>query len=90
MIYVWKIYNYVVLVCEEQRQLLGTEEESSDRQSDGEVEGEVWEITPEQREYYKAQFISLQPDSYGLLPGHVARAFFEKSRLPVAELRKIW
>ncbi|XP_024220130.1 ralBP1-associated Eps domain-containing protein 2 [Halyomorpha halys] len=78
------------LVCEEQRQLLGTEEESSDRQSDGEVEGEVWEITPEQREYYKAQFISLQPDSYGLLPGHIARAFFEKSRLPVTELRKIW
>jgi len=78
------------LVCEEQRQLLGTEEESSDRQSDGEVEGGVWEITPEQREYYKGQFCSLQPDSQCLLPGGVARSFFEKSRLPVSELRKIW
>ncbi|KAL1115618.1 hypothetical protein AAG570_005908, partial [Ranatra chinensis] len=79
------------LVCEEQRELLGTEEESSDRQSDGEVEGDVWEITPEQREYYRTQFSSLQPDAaHGLLPGHIARAFFEKSRLPVSELRKIW
>jgi hypothetical protein len=81
------------LVCEEQRQLLGTEEESSDRHSseeDVEGDGEVWTITEEQRDYYRAQFRSLQPDPTGLIAGPAARLFFEKSRLPVQELRKIW
>lgn len=87
-----------LLVSEEQRQLLGTEEESSERHSsddgDGEGDGfppeEVWIINDEQREYYAAQFTLLQPDPEGLLAGPVARTFFEKSRLPVAELRRIW
>ncbi|KAJ8984340.1 hypothetical protein NQ317_012560 [Molorchus minor] len=81
------------LVSEEQRQLLGTEEESSDKHSseeDTEVSNEVWAITAEQREYYTNQFRSLQPDTNALLAGPVARMFFEKSRLPVHELRKIW
>lgn len=72
---------------------LGTEEESSDRHSsedDTEVSTEVWTITPEQRDYYTKQFRSLQPDTEALLAGTVARMFFEKSRLPVQELRKIW
>lgn len=80
-------------MCEEQRQLLGTEEESSDRHSseeDVEGDGEVWTITEEQRDYYTAQFRSLQPDPTGLIAGPAARLFFEKSRLPVQELRKIW
>lgn len=71
----------------------GTEEESSDRHSseeDTEITNEVWTITPEQREYYTNQFRSLQPDTNALLAGTIARMFFEKSRLPVAELRKIW
>lgn len=87
-----------LLVSEEQRQLLGTEEESSERHSSDENDGEnsnfppeeVWIISDEQREYYAAQFARLQPDPEGLLAGHVARTFFEKSRLPVAELRRIW
>ncbi|XP_012274884.1 ralBP1-associated Eps domain-containing protein 2 [Orussus abietinus] len=93
-----------LLVYEEQRQLLGTEEESSERHSsdDGNENGEgngessgfppeeVWIISEEQREYYAAQFAQLQPDPEGLLAGPVARMFFEKSRLPVAELRHIW
>ncbi|XP_017779166.1 PREDICTED: ralBP1-associated Eps domain-containing protein 1 [Nicrophorus vespilloides] len=81
------------LVSEEQRQLLGTEEESSDRHSseeDTEVSNEVWTITSEQKEYYTAQFRSLQADTNALLAGPIARMFFEKSRLPVQELRKIW
>lgn len=81
------------LVSEEQRQLLGTEEESSDRHSseeDTEVTSEVWTITPEQRDYYTAQFRNLQPDLNALLPGTIARKFFEMSRLHVQELRKIW
>lgn len=89
-----------LLVSEEQRQLLGTEEESSERHSsdegDGEGDGstfppeEVWIISDEQRDYYAAQFAQLQPDPEGLLAGSVARTFFEKSRLPVSELRRIW
>lgn len=88
-----------LLVSEEQRQLLGTEEESSERHSsddgdDGEGSGfppeMVWVINKEQRDYYSAQFAQLQPDPEGLVAGSVARTFFEKSRLPVAELRRIW
>ncbi|XP_066600882.1 ralBP1-associated Eps domain-containing protein 1 isoform X2 [Prorops nasuta] len=88
-----------LLVSEEQRQLLGTEEESSERHSsdDGDADGdttfppeEVWIISDEQRDYYAAQFAQLQPDPEGLLAGPVARTFFEKSRLPVTELRRIW
>ncbi|XP_018327968.1 ralBP1-associated Eps domain-containing protein 2 [Agrilus planipennis] len=85
--------NWQGLVSEEQRQLLGTEEESSDRHSsddDTEITSEVWTITQEQREYYTAQFRSLQPDTNALLAGQIARLYFEKSRLPVQELRKIW
>jgi hypothetical protein len=91
----WRSFflTILILVCEEQRQLLGTEEESSDRHSseeDVEGDGEVWTITEEQRDYYTAQFRSLQPDPTGLIAGPAARLFFEKSRLPVQELRKIW
>ncbi|XP_059616752.1 ralBP1-associated Eps domain-containing protein 2 [Phlebotomus argentipes] len=80
------------LLCEEQRQLLATEEESSDRHSsDDEVDLEsVFQITPEQREYYNKQFRTVQPDPNGLLSGPVAKMFFEKSRIPVEELRRIW
>ncbi|XP_060522539.1 ralBP1-associated Eps domain-containing protein 2 [Cylas formicarius] len=81
------------LVSEEQRQLLGTEEESSDRHSsDDETDysSEVWTITPEQREYYTNQFKKLQDNPNALLAGPVARTFFERSQLPVQELRKIW
>ena len=82
------------MFCEEQRQLLGTEEESSDRHSsdeDNDVDLEtVYQITPEQREYYLTQFRAVQPDQNGLLSGTIARVFFEKSRIPVEELRHIW
>lgn len=82
------------LLCEEQRQLLGTEEESSDRHSsddDNDVDIEtIYQITPEQREYYTKQFRSVQIDPNGLVAGHIARIFFEKSRIPVEELRHIW
>ena len=82
------------LLCEEQRQLLGTEEESSDKHSsdeDQDVDLEYfYQITPTQREYYIKQFRSIQPDLNGIVSGQVARVFFEKSRIPVGELRNIW
>lgn len=89
-------------MCEEQRQLLGTEEESSDKHSsdgeaddkhssDGEADmNDVWTINEEQHEYYETQFKSLQPDLNGLINGYEARTYFEKSKLPVEDLRKIW
>lgn len=83
------------LLCEEQRQLLGTEEESSDKHSSDEDEDDLdlealYQITSEQKEYYLKQFRTVQPDVSGLLSGVVARIFFEKSRIPVEELRHIW
>lgn len=66
------------LLCEEQRQLLGTEEESSDKHSSDEDEDDLdlealYQITPEQKEYYLKQFRTVQPDINGLLSGVVAR-----------------
>lgn len=90
-----------LLISEEQRQLLGTEEESSERHSSDEGDGddgddsefppeEVWIISDEQRDYYTAQFKQLQLDPDGLLHGPIARTFFEKSGLPLGELSRIW
>lgn len=82
------------LVCEEQRQLLGTEEESSDKHSsdeDQEIDLEYfYQISQTQKEYYLKQFRTIQPDTHGLVSGQVARVFFEKSRIPIEELRHIW
>ncbi|XP_055542953.1 ralBP1-associated Eps domain-containing protein 1-like [Wyeomyia smithii] len=82
------------LVCEEQRQLLGTEEESSDKHSsddDQDTELEYfYQISQTQKEYYLKQFRTIQPDVHGLVSGQVARVFFEKSRIPIKELRHIW
>ncbi|XP_044759617.1 ralBP1-associated Eps domain-containing protein 1 [Coccinella septempunctata] len=89
----WAGRGWQGLISEEQRQLLGTEEELSDKHSsedETEVMDDVWTITPEQCTYYIKQFKTLQPDLTALLPGPVARTFFEKSRLPVHTLRKIW
>lgn len=66
------------LLCEEQRQLLGTEEESSDKHSSDEDDDDLdlealYQITPEQKDYYLKQFRTVQPDIKGLLSGVVAR-----------------
>lgn len=78
------------LVNDEHRQLLGTEEDSSDRHSSDEEDFDVWVITEEQRQYYTEQFQTLQPDLHALISGTAAKEFFEKSRLPLTELSKIW
>ncbi|XP_053980394.1 ralBP1-associated Eps domain-containing protein 1 isoform X4 [Hylaeus anthracinus] len=85
-------------LSEESRQLLGTEEESSERHSSDEGDGDgdysfspkVWIITDEQREYYTTQFKQLELDSDGLLHGPAARTFFRMSGLPRRELSHIW
>ena len=96
---------------DENRQLLGTEEESSDRVSSDEETQDtdnknIWAITREQLNYYMTQFRSMQPNPHGkrtimtsslllmtvsgVIPGGQAKEFFEKSRLPIQELRQIW
>lgn len=74
---------------EEQHHLLGNEEDSSERHSSDE-EFDIWSITDEQREYYTNQFKSMQPDLKGKITGATAKDFFEKSKLPLQELSKIW
>ncbi|XP_021954660.1 ralBP1-associated Eps domain-containing protein 2 isoform X2 [Folsomia candida] len=49
-----------------------------------------WDMSPEQEKYYTDQFLSLQSDLSGLVKGVVAKGFFEKSKLPLSELREIW
>lgn len=78
----WQLFD-------DEKQLLTTEDENSERHSSDE-EYDIWSITEEQREYYINQFRLLQPDLSGLISGSVAKEFFEKSKLPVQELSKIW
>ncbi|XP_071538814.1 ralBP1-associated Eps domain-containing protein 1 isoform X2 [Panulirus ornatus] len=78
------------LINDEHRQLLGTEEDSSECHSSGEEDYDVWTITDEQRQYYTEQFRSMQSDLTALLSGATAKEFFEKSKLPVNELSRIW
>ncbi|XP_042882552.1 ralBP1-associated Eps domain-containing protein 1-like isoform X3 [Penaeus japonicus] len=78
------------LINDEHRQLLGTEEDSSERHSSDDEDYDVWTINEEQRQYYTEQFRSMQSDLTALLSGTAAKEFFEKSKLPVNELSKIW
>ena len=50
----------------------------------------VWSITREQINYYTTQFFCLQSDPHGVIPGAEAKEFFERSKLPINDLRKIW
>jgi len=110
-------------LADEHRQLLGTEEESSDRETLSDVEDDlasgvlgvgqslvsdsdageaihasgggstgrsVWAITKEQLNYYTTQFFNMQPNPAGVIPGALAKEFFERSKLPISELRTIW
>ncbi|CAL1277710.1 unnamed protein product [Larinioides sclopetarius] len=74
---------------EEHHQLLGNDEENSERHSSDD-DFDIWSITDEQREYYVNQFKSMQSDLKKKISGATAKEFFEKSKLPVIELSKIW
>ena len=47
-------------------------------------------MTREQINYYTTQFFCLQSDPNGVIPGTEAKEFFERSKLPINDLRKIW
>lgn len=84
----WSSSTMLQLHSEEQRHLLGGNPEEDEEVDD--LEG-IWSITREQRAYYTKQFQSMQTDlTHGKIKGQVAKDFFEKSKLPVAELSRIW
>ncbi|KAK3776483.1 hypothetical protein RRG08_023833 [Elysia crispata] len=64
--------------------------DSSSISSEAESVDDVWSITDEQREYYVNQFKTMQQDLNSVIKGSAAKHFFEKSKLPVVELSKIW
>ncbi|XP_071115346.1 ralBP1-associated Eps domain-containing protein 1-like isoform X2 [Haliotis cracherodii] len=64
--------------------------DSSSISSEAESVDDIWAVSEEQREYYMKQFKTMQPDLGGVITGKVAKDFFEKSKLPVVELSKIW
>ncbi|XP_035222743.1 ralBP1-associated Eps domain-containing protein 1-like, partial [Stegodyphus dumicola] len=74
---------------EEHHHLLGNDDENSERHSSDD-DFDIWSITEEQREYYINQFKSMQPDLKKKISGATAKEFFEKSKLPLVELSKIW
>ncbi|XP_062567999.1 ralBP1-associated Eps domain-containing protein 1-like isoform X4 [Saccostrea cucullata] len=64
--------------------------DSSSISSDPESVDDIWSINDDQKEYYIAQFKTMQPDLNKTITGAVAKEFFEKSKLQVHELSKIW
>lgn len=51
---------------------------------------DIWTIKPKLYSYYEKQFKTMQPDLNGFIVGSVAKPFFERSKLPLNELSKIW
>ncbi|XP_066274907.1 ralBP1-associated Eps domain-containing protein 1-like isoform X3 [Branchiostoma lanceolatum] len=68
----------------------GMKPEHGGAPTDSEEEPDPWTITQEQRDYYTAQFKTMQPDLHGLIQGTTAREFFQRSKLPIAQLSRIW
>ncbi|XP_050392652.1 ralBP1-associated Eps domain-containing protein 1 isoform X3 [Patella vulgata] len=64
--------------------------DSSSISSEADSVDDVFCVTDEQRDYYIKQFKTMEPDLSGMISGPVAKEFFEKSKLPVSELSKIW
>nr|XP_022293377.1 ralBP1-associated Eps domain-containing protein 1-like isoform X1 [Crassostrea virginica] len=64
--------------------------DSSSISSDPESVDDIWSINDDQKEYYVAQFKTMQQDLSKTITGAVAKEFFEKSKLHVHELSKIW
>lgn len=64
--------------------------DDDDDDSEQDFTDDPWTINPVQREYYTKQFRSLQSDISKVISGHIAKEFFERSRLPTSELSQIW
>jgi hypothetical protein len=51
---------------------------------------DIYTIKPKLAKYYEKQFKSMQNDLNGVICGSIAKSFFEKSKLPLNELSRIW
>ncbi|CAF0894671.1 unnamed protein product [Brachionus calyciflorus] len=67
------------------------EDFDDDSYSDEELDDDdIWSIKPKLYAYYEKQFKTMQPNLNGFILGSVAKPFFERSKLPLNELSKIW
>ena len=76
------------LLCDEEDEAAG--DDFNKKEYPNQQSRSVWAITKEQLNYYTTQFFNMQSNPVGLIPGALAKEFFEKSRLPISELRIIW
>ena len=66
------------------------EDEDDDEDEDELDDDDIWTIKPKLYSYYEKQFKTMQPNINGFITGAVAKPFFERSKLPLSELSKIW
>jgi hypothetical protein len=66
-------------------------DDDEDEDDDDDLDDDdIWTIKPKLYSYYEKQFKIMQPNLNGFITGSVAKPFFERSRLPLNELSKIW
>ncbi len=67
------------------------DEEEDDDDDEDDLDGDdIWTIKPKLYSYYEKQFKTMEPNLNGFIIGSVAKPFFERSKLPLNELSKIW
>jgi hypothetical protein len=67
------------------------DEDDDQKNDDDDLDDDnIWTIKPKLLRYYEEQFKTMQQNLNGYITGSVARPFFEKSKLPLNELSKIW
>ena len=67
------------------------EDDDDDDDDDDDLDDDdIWTIKPKLYSYYEKQFKTMQPNINGFITGAVAKPFFERSKLPLNELSKIW
>lgn len=66
------------------------ESENNDASDEDLDDDDIWTIKPKLYTYYEKQFKTMQPNLNGFIIGSVAKPFFERSKLPLNELSKIW
>ena len=67
------------------------DDDEDDEEDDDDLDDDdIWTIKPKLLSYYETQFKTMQTNLNGFITGAVAKPFFEKSKLPLAELSKIW
>jgi hypothetical protein len=66
------------------------EDDDEEDEDDDLDDDDIWTIKPKLLSYYETQFKTMQKNLNGYITGAVAKPFFEKSKLPLSELSKIW